>query len=70
MQINLTQKEVEFLKRVWNVEDPTPLIENLVRQHLEQLVNQELKSNAQTVEEKIDVIEASREIKKKAIIMV
>ena len=62
--LDLTQKEIDFLKRVWNVEDPTSLIKNLVRQHLEQLVNQEFKFISKTTEEKINVIEATLESEK------
>lgn len=59
MNINISQKQIEFLKRVWNVDDPQPLIENLVQQHIEQLVNQELKSVTKTTDEKIDVIDST-----------
>lgn len=58
MQIDFTQKEIDFMKRVLNVDDPTFLVERVVRQWFGQLVNQEFKTA--DVESKIDVINSAK----------
>ena len=54
LQINFTQKEIDFMKEILNVPDPSFLIERICRQWFEQLVNQQIQTK--TIDEKIDII--------------
>jgi len=54
MNINFTQKEINFMKEILNVPDPTFLVERICRQWFEQLVNQQIQTT--TTDEKIDII--------------
>ena len=54
IQINFTEKEIDFMKEVLNVPDPSFLIERICRQWFEQLVNQQIQTK--TIDEKIDII--------------
>ena len=54
MNINFTQKEINFMKQVLNVPDPTFIVEKVCKQWFEQLVNQQVQ--AKSTDEKLDII--------------